>query len=187
MSRGTTTLSWAVRGGPWHAVGRTCKTGVVSYDHLKKDAPQEQETAAKSGDSIVSMALAWLPAGDYEQALTLWPDLAGSDLLAGPDGPLPHRLYCRAMQDQLVKFAEAGAPGLSVAPVRVAPFSAWCTEKAYNPDSAEARAEFAAHLVARADPDVVSWPPGRNEPCWCGSGNKYKKCCAATSFEAAQS
>ena len=18
--------------------------------------------------------------------------------------------------------------------------------------------------------------PGRNEPCWCGSGNKYKKC-----------
>lgn len=19
--------------------------------------------------------------------------------------------------------------------------------------------------------------PGRNEPCWCGSGKKYKKCC----------
>ncbi len=19
-------------------------------------------------------------------------------------------------------------------------------------------------------------PPGRNEPCWCGSGRKYKKC-----------
>jgi uncharacterized protein YecA (UPF0149 family) len=78
---------------------------------------QEQETAAESGDPTGRMALAWLPAGDYEQALTLWPDLAGSDLVAG------------------------------------------------------------------ADPDVVSWPPGRNQPCWCGSGYKYKKCCAATPLD----
>ena len=24
---------------------------------------------------------------------------------------------------------------------------------------------------------VISWPPPRNAPCWCGSGTKYKKCC----------
>jgi hypothetical protein len=24
-----------------------------------------------------------------------------------------------------------------------------------------------------------SWPPGRNEPCWCRSGQKYKRCCLA--------
>jgi SEC-C motif len=148
---------------------------------------QEQETAAESGDPIGRMAFAWFPAGDYEQALSLWPDLAGSDLVVGPDGPLPHQLYCRAMQEQLVEFAEANAPGLSVAPIRVAPFTAWCTEKAYDPDSAEARAEYAAHLAAGADPDVVSWPPGRNQPCWCGSGRKYKKCCAETSFEVTRS
>ncbi|MCD2186658.1 SEC-C domain-containing protein [Actinomycetospora soli] len=23
----------------------------------------------------------------------------------------------------------------------------------------------------------LEWPPGRNDPCWCGSGAKYKKCC----------
>ncbi|GIF53209.1 SEC-C motif-containing protein [Asanoa ferruginea] len=23
----------------------------------------------------------------------------------------------------------------------------------------------------------VSWPPARNDACWCGSGAKYKKCC----------
>jgi tetratricopeptide (TPR) repeat protein len=36
-----------------------------------------------------------------------------------------------------------------------------------------------------ADEDVVGiptgpfleWPPGRNDPCWCGSRAKYKKCC----------
>ena len=31
----------------------------------------------------------------------------------------------------------------------------------------------------------IAWPPGRNQPCWCGSGRKYKKCCAApTSVDA---
>jgi uncharacterized protein YecA (UPF0149 family) len=79
-------------------------------------------------------------------------------------------------------YAEAGIPGLAIAPVRVAPFTAWCAEKGQRPDSAEARAEYAAHLAAIADPGVISWPPGRNQSCWCGSGRKYKKCCAATSF-----
>jgi tetratricopeptide (TPR) repeat protein len=23
----------------------------------------------------------------------------------------------------------------------------------------------------------IAWPPPRNEPCWCGSGAKYKRCC----------
>lgn len=25
----------------------------------------------------------------------------------------------------------------------------------------------------------VEWPPQRNQPCWCGSGTKYKRCCGA--------
>jgi hypothetical protein len=36
---------------------------------------------------------------------------------------------------------------------------------------------YAATFTA-ADADA-SWPPGRNEPCWCGSGQKYKRCCLA--------
>jgi tetratricopeptide (TPR) repeat protein len=28
---------------------------------------------------------------------------------------------------------------------------------------------------------TISWPPGRNHPCWCGSTRKYKKCCGAPS------
>jgi hypothetical protein len=26
----------------------------------------------------------------------------------------------------------------------------------------------------------IEWPPQRNQPCWCGSGTKYKRCCGAT-------
>lgn len=135
---------------------------------------------------IGAVALAWLPAGDYEQALHLSPEFAASDLVVGRDGPLPHSLYCRALQQKLVEFADAGFPKLAIAPVLVAPFTAWCTDRGHQPDSAEARAEYAAHLAAQGDPGVTPWPPDRNDPCWCGSGRKYKKCCAAPSSVAVE-
>lgn len=31
--------------------------------------------------------------------------------------------------------------------------------------------------VAGEPGPTLEWPPGRNEPCWCGSRVKYKKCC----------
>ena len=120
-----------------------------------------------------------LPAGDYEQAVTLWPVFAGSDRVAGPGGPLSHAQYCRTIQKILVEYTEAGVPGLTIAPVRVAPFTEWCAEQGQQPDSAEARAHYAAYLSSQRDPALIAWPPGRNEPCWCGSGYKYKRCCAA--------
>jgi SEC-C motif len=145
----------------------------------------EEELAPEPTGGVDRVAFAWLPAGDYEHATMLWPDFAGSDRVAGPDGPLPHSEYCRTMQHILVEYAEAGFPGMMIAPVRVAPFTAWCAEQGHQADSAEARSEYAANLAATADPGLIPWPPGRNEPCWCGSGRKYKKCCAApTSVEA---
>ena len=138
----------------------------------------DQSDAAR--EAVGAVALAWLPAGDYEQAVRLWPDFATSDRVAGHDGPLPHPEYCRTMQRILVEYAEAGIPRLAIAPIQVAPFSAWCAEEGRQPDSPEARAQYAAHLAQQGDPNVMPWPPGRNEPCWCGSGHKYKKCCAAT-------
>ena len=41
---------------------------------------------------------------------------------------------------------------------------------------------MAAELDRREE--TLAWPPGRNEPCWCGSGLKYKRCCAAAGDEA---
>ncbi|MFC6581654.1 SEC-C metal-binding domain-containing protein [Planomonospora parontospora] len=28
----------------------------------------------------------------------------------------------------------------------------------------------------------MPWPPERNDPCWCGSGRKYKQCCRPRGF-----
>jgi hypothetical protein len=41
---------------------------------------------------------------------------------------------------------------------------------------------LAALLADAPDADLAPgprlvWPPGRNDPCWCGSRTKYKKCC----------
>jgi uncharacterized protein YecA (UPF0149 family) len=39
--------------------------------------------------------------------------------------------------------------------------------------------ELIDHYVDELDGRAagVSWPPARNDSCWCGSGAKYKKCC----------
>lgn len=43
---------------------------------------------------------------------------------------------------------------------------------------AEGNAELAAQWAAAEVPSVnpPTTKPGRNDPCWCGSGQKYKKC-----------
>jgi tetratricopeptide (TPR) repeat protein len=37
-------------------------------------------------------------------------------------------------------------------------------------------------LIEDPDEGGIVWPPNRNDDCWCGSGRKYKKCCAAPAF-----
>jgi hypothetical protein len=68
----------------------------------------EPEMTAQYHDPLGRVALAWLPAGDYELAVSLWPDLAKSDLVAGSGRPLPHRQYCRAMQQRQLDCVALG-------------------------------------------------------------------------------
>jgi hypothetical protein len=44
-----------------------------------------------------------------------------------------------------------------------------------SPDPPPTPAHLAARITALHTP---RHPPHRNDPCWCGSGLKYKKCCA---------
>ncbi len=83
-------------------------------------------------------------------------------------------LYCRRMQ-QSWSIREAGFPGLAVAAIRVAPFAAWCAEQGQAVDPPSLVLEYAAYPTAHGDHDVMAWPPGRNQQCWCGSGHKYKR------------
>lgn len=65
--------------------------------------------------------------------------------------------------------------GLRPRPVRLAldAYELWCADREVRPD--DSRAAYAADQLRLGNAD--RWPPGRNEPCWCGSERKYKRCC----------
>jgi len=115
------------------------------------------------------VSLAWFPRGEWEEAVDAWPDLL-------VDLPADHLAYSHRIEARLKRLARSlvGHP-LRVAAMTVEGLRQYCTDNGVHPDSGEARASYAAEL-ARLQEALV-WPPGRNAPCWCGSGRKYKLCC----------
>lgn len=145
--------------------------------------PPVAETAGAGHESaemmqVMSVMWAWLPAEEYAELAEHWPDLADSALVQDEDlGLVTHAVYCRRMERRLREARESGMTGLRIAPVRYTEFTRWVADNDPDePDSAQLRARFAAHL-GRDRTGSIAWPPGRNEPCWCGWGHKYKKCC----------
>lgn len=147
-----------------------------------RTSPQIRRDVSPSHEPAPPMpvALAWLPVDEYAAWPERWPDLGDSPLLHDDEGePVSHAAYCRRMEGRLRAHAEAGMAQLSVVAVRSAEFVPWVAENAPDErDPAQLRARYAAD-VARDPARTVTWPPGRNDPCWCGSGRKYKKCCGA--------
>src|SRR5207249_2393275 len=82
--------------------------------------------------------------------------------------------YCRAIEADLRVLSAAMAHARPAA-VTIEALTAFCEAEHLEPSSPDARARYAASLGMTGD--AIEWPPGRNSPCWCGSGVKYKKCC----------
>jgi tetratricopeptide (TPR) repeat protein len=86
-----------------------------------------------------------------------------------------HAAYALEL-DRRMRAASAGAPRHPVVvPLTVAEVQAGAAAHDIDADAPEARARAAYELAQ--DGRAIDWPPGRNDPCWCGSGTKYKKCC----------
>jgi hypothetical protein len=121
-----------------------------------------------------AVVVAWFPAGEFERALELWPD--GLERFAG----YGHREYCRAIEADLRIFSAAMTHARPAA-VMVDALIAFCDAEHLEPFASGARARYAASLALAGD--AIEWPPGRNGPCWCGSGSKYKKCCGGVQVD----
>lgn len=113
-------------------------------------------------------ALHW-PADQLAGVLSRWPEIA-------VDYGTDHDAHRRLVEQQLRQLTEH-ASQVSVADGELDDLLAFAARRLDDPTAASTRAEYAAELarVGRAQ----AWPPGRNDPCWCGSGVKYKKCCGA--------
>jgi tetratricopeptide (TPR) repeat protein len=127
------------------------------------DAPTPPSTPG--GETAI--ALSWFPRGEYKQAIERWPSLAEDW------ADVPHADYCRRLDGHIKWMRTHGIHIRAIAPIVVDDFVAWCEERAEDPE--QARAQYAADRMATGK--TISWPPARNEPCWCGSLRKYKKCC----------
>jgi hypothetical protein len=112
--------------------------------------------------------VAWFPREEIDAALTRWPSLAGD--LADPDA------YCAIIEARLRDVRAAAGRVPSVAPLTVEALVEFAAARHLDPETSEARSQLAADLGSRDE--VIAWPPGRNDPCWCGSGRKYKRCCS---------
>jgi tetratricopeptide (TPR) repeat protein len=141
-------------------------------EHVGLELDEDDRLAPAPGpphSGPIAWAVAWFPPDQHAAALERWPDLA-EDLFD------PAR-YARHIEEQLRTLHAALGHRPAVAPLVVDDFLAWAAEAGYDPAGADARSTYAAELnrTGRA----IRWPPGRNDPCWCGSSRKYKRCCGA--------
>lgn len=142
--------------------------------------PADEIAGAYRDSAMGPVMWAWLPVEEYAGLAEHWPDLTDSVLVREQDGGLvTHAQYCRRMERRIRAAYEAGVSGIRIAPLRSAEFTRWVADNhPSEQDAAQLRAWYAADL-GRDRSRVIAWPPGRNQACWCGSGRKYKKCCAA--------
>lgn len=120
-----------------------------------------------------SVGLAWFPDAQYQRALETWPSFA-EDYEHGP-----YASYCARLELLLRDLRAQGVPRLALTPITIDDYLSWCTEHLREPEQSDTRASYASELLEH---DATRrWPPERNQPCWCGSGRKYKKCCLRAS------
>jgi hypothetical protein len=110
--------------------------------------------------------LIFWPRPDHERALATWPTLAE------PLGPTwdDHRT---TIEQTLATAADAGDP-LTLTRATFDEFTAHLGATTPTPT---ALATYAESRLA-----TIAWPPDRNAPCWCGSTQKYKRCCRPRAF-----
>jgi len=152
--------------GPGGAL-RDVDAGSRPVGHRADRYGQERDAQEAWGASTV--AFGWFLRGELDEAVRRWPALA--DVWEGDD----EQSYARALQGHLVTFSRAGGTKPRIAPLTVEGLRSWARTAGQDPGSRSARANYAAIVSQRGD--AMAWPPGRNEPCWCGSGTKYKRCC----------
>ena len=125
-----------------------------------------------SATAAIAHAVAWFPNDEFPAALQRWPHL-GDDW-----DTREHTAYCQRLERHLRDLAEHTEGPTWIVPIHIAGLQRWCTREQRDPATADTRAKYAAEQ-ARTDPAaLITWPPERNQPCWCHSGRKYKKCCA---------
>ena len=115
------------------------------------------------------LAVGWFPEPEWALALQRWPAL-------GDDLPADHAAYRATIEQRMpdIRTRTRGARLFMVSHT-VADLDELAAIDGGDAGTAELRGRVASLLAQHGQ--GVLWPPARNEPCWCASGLKYKRCC----------
>ncbi|MFL6052563.1 MAG: SEC-C metal-binding domain-containing protein [Actinoallomurus sp.] len=73
---------------------------------------------------------------------------------------------------------EGGVTAVTILPTTVDDLLRYGQEHERDPKDQQTRLDHTRDRVNEGAP-TLHWPPERNQPCWCDSGRKYKKCCGS--------
>ncbi|TCC43074.1 SEC-C metal-binding domain-containing protein [Kribbella sindirgiensis] len=134
------------------------------YDDLADEMMQELEDSLDDGPVVL-----FLPQPEYDLALRRWPALAADHGATWDE----HRAIT---EEDLRLRAEYGASGLAMIPGTADALAEFARSSGSEQIDTATIQAYRDSLVDTGIPQTP-WPPGRNNPCWCGSENKYKRCC----------
>src|SRR5690348_1147848 len=122
----------------------------------------EADLADATDFELGQPAVVFWPEDEWKQLSTYLPDLEDWDA---------HRT---AVERSLQRIKESGPAELALVAASVEELTAFAKDEG-EPVSRDVVVRYEeAFTVDDAD---RGWPPGRNDPCWCGSDHKYKGCC----------
>jgi hypothetical protein len=138
----------------------------------------EEQTAAlrtslrRSGVPVRGgpVAVAWVADEDERAARERWPGWVTGLVVDAPFAERAVRMELALRQ----RRADGDGP-ITVVTIDVERYQTWCEAEGREPAERRSRATFVS--AEREAGAGRSWPPGRNERCWCGSDRKYKRCC----------
>ncbi|MFE3172018.1 SEC-C metal-binding domain-containing protein [Amycolatopsis sp. NPDC059235] len=143
--------------------------------------PDEQDESVQGPSDPVRAAAPPAPPGEVR--VLFWP----RDEIPRAHEAWPH-LVQHADADTIVadreadnrELSETGVARILMVPLTVAKLREFATRTGGDPAAEDTR--LACMNEVFEEGGALSWPPARNEPCWCGSGAKYKKCCGRPSL-----
>lgn len=140
---------------------------VLEFDQSLLDA--FTDTPVRHGHSATLppevRVLFWLR-NEVPRAHQQWPDL------------VQHTDADTMLRDRETANRELTANGvtrITMVPLTAARLAEYAARTGADPAQENTRHACMNEIIN--DGATISWPPGRNTPCWCGSNIKYKKCC----------
>ncbi len=136
----------------------------------------ERASSQPPWPAVAGSCLVWWPSAEYGRVVRQVPELQG--ILGAPWRDHTARVE-RAMVAATASDAaraRGGAAQLSVAAAEYEMFAQYLERTGADPRLAAVMTAFTDH--ARSAPQhPAPWPPGRRDPCWCGSKKRYQRCC----------